>query len=204
MDADEENVQMTVKNDVSTIKNKISDFVTKFNDVYSYIKTRYPSDKTSRGLFTGDSTAMSLMKNLQNNVMSSVSGLSSDNLSYLGQIGIKFDPAMGLSISDSSQLETQLANNPSQVADLFNSTDGIASRLYNITYQYLGSDGTISRIKYSIDNNIKYLNDKMEYLTTAIDKSAANLRKQYEKLQIQYSTMLSAYSSYSSMNSGYY
>ena len=190
MQSTDTTVTATVKSDTTTIKNKITDFITKFNDVYTTIKNNYFSGKSGRGIFAGDSTALSLMNSLRNNVTSQVSGITSGNLSYLSEVGITFDPATGLTLSDSAKLTSALDNTPTQVAALFNSTSGIANNLYNVADAYTGISGSITNITDSLNNNVSYLNDRITSTQSSITKSAVTLRKQYEQLQLQLASLL--------------
>jgi len=201
MVVDDPDVSVTVNVDVESVKADMNDFINKFNDVYTYLKNNsYSSgDKDSRGIFVGDSTARSLIVTMTNSGIGQITGLQADNYSYLSEVGIKFDPATGLSISDSSKLETALEENADQVADLFNSTNGIATTLYDTVENYLGVDGVISNLTESYDNNVSYYNKRIESGYKSLEKSADILRSRYEGLQIQLMTLLNASNSLSSM-----
>jgi flagellar hook-associated protein 2 len=141
------------------------------------------------------------MSTLTNLAMGEVTGLQDGNFSYLSEIGITFDPTAGLSISDSSKLETSLEENASQVADLFSSTNGIANSLYDTLDNYLGVDGSISNLIESYDSNVTYYNNKIESVNKSIEKSADILRNQYEDLQMQLLTLQYSFSSMSAFSS---
>jgi len=202
MQATDTTVTATVKNDSTTTKNKITDFISKFNDAYTSIKNNYFSSKDGRGIFAGDTTALSIMNTLRNDVTSQVSGITSGNLSYFSDIGITFDPSTGLTLSDSSKLTSALDSKPDQVAAIFNSTSGIANNLYNLTDAFTGADGSIINITNSLDNNISYLNDKITSTNDSITKSAENLRKQYEQMQMQLATLLQTQQYMSTLSGG--
>ena len=203
---DDPDVSVSVKVDTDAITKDIKKFISNFNNAYTYIKNNSYShgDKDSRGAFVGDSTARSLMSTLTNIAMGKVSGLSEDSFSYLSEIGITFSPTAGLSISDSSSLETALKENAGQVADLFNSTNGIANTLYDTLDNYLGADGSISNLIESYDNNASYYNTKIESINKSIDKSADILRNQYEDLQMQLLTLTYSFQSMNAFSSGQY
>ncbi len=199
MESSDSDVNITVTNDVDTIEEKIEDFVTKFNDVYTYIKNNSYSGESGRGIFTGNSTASSLLTTLRTLVTSEVEGIPDGNLSYLSDIGISFDSSSGLSISDSSKLEDAILNKVDQVADLFNSTNGIATQMYDMIDDYIGADGTITNTINTIDNNVSYLNDRIESINESIEKSAESLREQYHRLQEQLAQLLYAQQYFNSM-----
>lgn len=199
---DDPDVSVSVKVDTTSITNDIKEFISNFNNTYTYIKNNsYSSgDKDSRGAFVGDSTARSLMSTFTSLGIGKVDGLQDGNFSYLSEVGITFDPAGGLSISDSSKLETALEENSDQVADLFSSTNGIANTLYDTLENYLGVDGSISNLIESYDNNVSYYNKKIESMNTSIDKNADILRGQYESLQLQLMTLTYSFNSMSAFS----
>jgi flagellar hook-associated protein 2 len=202
---EEADVSVSVKVDTEAITTDIKEFITNFNNAYTYIKNNsYSSgDKANRGAFVGDSTARSLMATLTNLAMGEVTGLQDDIFSYLSEVGITFSPTTGLSISDSSLLETSLEENASQVADLFNSTNGIANSLYSTLENYLGVDGSISNLIESFDSNVTYYNKKIETMNKSIEKNADILRAQYEDLQMQLLTLTYSYNSMNALGGSY-
>ena len=200
MDAEDQTVNVSVDIDTENIKSKVNEFINKFNETYSYIKNNYASDSLGRGLFVGNSTASSLLRTLSSSVMSAVSGLPQDDMSYLSQIGIRFDPVTGLKMTDESLFVTSLKDNPSEVGALFNSENGIAATLYSNMESYLGSSGIISNITKSYDKSVSYLNDKIDSTNTSIEKRATILRSQYEQLQMQMMALYQNQSFFSSLN----
>lgn len=201
MDSTDNDVSMTVKNDTEEIKTQIQDFVNKFNDVYKFIKNNSLSEDGVRGPFVGDSTATDLRIRLGNLAYSQVSGVSDTTFNKLSSIGITFDSTNGLSVSDSSLLENSIDNNIDEVESLFNSTDGIANQFYDFVKPYLDSDGYLANIQDSFDNNISYLNDKIESAKTQISKSSETLRSKYEEMQRQVLVLLNNQSLYNSIAS---
>ncbi len=204
MDSTDTDVNISVKNDVDEIKSKIEDFISKFNDVYTYIKNNSYSGDSGRGIFTGDATASSLMSKFREIVMGKVDGLPDGNLSYLSEIGITFDSSSGLRLADSSKLETAINEKSDEVAALFNSDYGVATTLYDVVDDYTGADGTITNLISSYDNNVSYLNDRIESIQSRIDKSAEGLRKQYHMLQEQLATLLYNQQYFNQMSGGFY
>jgi flagellar capping protein FliD len=204
MDVSDNDISVAVNIDKDTIKGKVQDFIKQFNETYTYIKNRTSSDSLGRGIFAGDTTATSLMNKLSSVVMSKVDGLNDENLEYLSEVGISFDPTTGLTLSDSSKLENAITNTPSQVADLFNSENGIAASLYTTLDAYVGADGTIANLRAANDKNLNYLNDRITAINESIDKSASVLRNQYEQLQMQLVSLLSNQNFFSQTSGGFF
>ncbi len=194
---------LTVSNDVTSVKAKIQDFITKFNDVYTNIKSQSSTTKTGRGIFLGDSNTSSLLSILNSISYGTVSGISSTEINSLSKLGISFDISSGLSISNSTQLESAISNNNAQVIALFNSTNGIATTLYSRLTPYVGTNGYLTKAQTSFDTSITALNDNMTSAQTRIDKNATSLRNQYLKMQIQLSDLLNL-QTYLTTNSSFF
>lgn len=190
MEASTKTVDVTVDSDTDTIKGKIQDFVKQYNSVYSTLKNRSTSDKYSRGVFTSDASAQSLLRTLTTTAMGKVSGASNSVFSRLSGLGITFDPETGLTVADESKLTKAITDNGSDVANLFYGSDGIATTLYKTTDSFLGSTGVIANVRNAYDKNIKYLSDKITSIQTRIDKNSDTLRNKYLTMQQQYATMI--------------
>lgn len=185
MQSSDTTVNLSVKNNVESIKSTIQDFITNFNDIYTYLRENTKSTLDGRGLLIGDSNASSILSDLSAISYTPVSGISAGNLNMLYQIGISFNSTTGLSISDTSLLETKIAEDASQVEAIFNSTNGIANTLYSKVEPYLGVDGYLSLAQSSFDNNISAYDDRIASAQIRINKGADILRKSYEDLQSQ-------------------
>jgi len=191
-------VNVTVGTDVNAIQTEIQNFMTKFNTAYTYVKSNSTPGTTNRGVFMGDSNGYSILNGLSSIGYSGVSGLSAGSLKYLTQIGISFDPNSGLSVSNSSELQQAIANNPSQVEAMFNSTNGIANTLSKFITPYLGAGGYLALTQNSYQNNISYLNDRITTAQNTINTAANNLTNQYQQLQAQLITLTNMQSLYNS------
>lgn len=201
MDPTDTDITISVSSDASTIKSKLESFITNFNDLYTYLKTNSSTSSGTRGNLTGDSTASALTRFMSSVSYGQVSGLGTDALKTLSQIGITFNSTSGLSISDSSTLEDALTSNATQVEDLFNSSDGIASKMYNYISPYLGAGGYLDKSISNISTTISRITDSITAAQTRIDKSAASLRSTYQMLQVQLANMYTLQSSLSSLTS---
>jgi flagellar hook-associated protein 2 len=204
MSSTDKNVTVSVANDVDTVKSKIQDFIDKFNDVYTYIKSNSLDDNGTRGPFLGDALPTTLKTNMTNYAYSEVSGLDSGALNKLSEIGITFTTDGGLTISDDSELEDQIKNNIDEVEDLFNSTNGIANKLYDLIDPYVGTGGYLHNLEDSYDSNITYLDDRIKSIQKQIDKSADTLRSKYEKMQQQLVEIMAAQNLMNQFSQGFF
>jgi flagellar hook-associated protein 2 len=197
MGADDTDVTIDVANDVTAVKTKIDDFISSFNEIYSYIKTNTTSSDGIRGVLIGDSSASSLLSLFSSTAYSPVSGLDSGTINSLSEMGITFNAATGLSISDSDQLTDALETNIDEVEQLFVSENGIATNLYNKLLPYSGYSGYLSTRKNSVDDNIESINDSITRIQTKIDKNSESLRYRYIQLQSQLSELMASVGDFS-------
>jgi flagellar hook-associated protein 2 len=198
MQSTDTTVNVSVGTDVKTIQTEIQNFITKFNTAYTYVKSNSTPGTTNRGVFMGDPNGYTVLNGLGSIGYSAVSGLPAGNLNYLTQIGISFDPTNGLSVSNSTELQQAIANNPSQVEAMFNSTNGIANSLSKFISPYLGAGGYLALTQNSYNNNISYLNNRITSAQTTINTEANNLTNQYQQMQAQLVTLSNMQSYYSS------
>lgn len=194
MKADDPSVNIAVNNSTADVKKQIETFITKFNDVYSYINNNYKTTDGKRGVLSSDANAQTLMSYLGTSAFSSIQGLPAGSLTQLNQIGISFTSGSGLSISNSTLLESKISSDATQVEQLFNSPNGLANTMYNKINPYLGVEGYLNKTRVSVDNNVKFLNDKITSTQTRIDKGAEILRRRYETLQAQLASLLTTQS----------
>ena len=204
MQVTDNNVNISVSNDIDATQAAIKDFISKFNDVYSFLKSKTTSNDGVRGVLLGDSNASSLISKLKSVAYEEVSGLNPGAISYLSQIGISFDSNSGLTISDSSLLTQQLTDNASGVKDLFTSDNGLATTLYSEIDAYVGSDGYLTSSISSYGNSTTYLDDRINSIQENINKSAEVIRSRYQKLQVQYASLLGATSMFMSSSDSYF
>ena len=192
MESSDADVSVTVSNDVKKIESNVQNFITKFNDIYQYLKANSSggSSSSAGGALAYDSNASSLLGILRSVAYTNISGLPSGSLNSLSQIGISFDAANGLSISDTAKFEQQVNEKADQVSALFNSTNGVANTLYDKINPYLGVSGYLSLKQNTYNSNVRTLNDKITTAQDRINKSADSLRTQYEKLQAQLADMI--------------
>ena len=191
------NVNISVNNNAEETKKAIEDFITKFNDVYTFIKNNSGSKDGVRGSLISEANSRSLIQTLQNSIYQEVTGLTAGSITYLSQIGISFDSGSGLSISDSTLLEQRLSDDADQVKNLFASSNGIATSLYDKVNSYLGIEGYLNVAKESYSNSTSYIDDRIETIQASINKSAEVLRNRYQNMQVQLAQLLNMQSQFS-------
>ncbi len=202
MQATDPTVNVTVQNDTTKIRGKIQSFIDTFNDLYKFIKSKTVSSNGTRGVLVGDSNATTLQRTLYSTTTSDVAGLSTGQINSLSKLGITFDINNGLSVTNPAQLDNAISSSIDQVAAVFNSTNGIATVLYDRITPYLtAATGYIDTARNRFSSAIQNLNDTISSKQARINSSADSLRKQYIQLQSQLSQLLSMQSYFSSGSS---
>ncbi|WP_337865721.1 flagellar filament capping protein FliD [Ignavibacterium sp.] len=191
-------VVITVNTDVSSIKSKIEEFINSFNSLYSYLRNNSTSTSGNRGILFGDTTTSLLTNILSTSAYQPLSGFSSDVINSLSKLGITFDVNNGLSISDSSQLESMIQSRIDEVELFFNDTNGFAENLLSKISPYSGAAGYIQSAITRINSNLTQINDSITKINSQINKRAESLRAQYQKLQTQLAELLSSQSYFTS------
>lgn len=163
------NATLNVERDTAATTKAVSDFVTAYNDLYSSIKNSF--NYKSGSALAGDSTLRSLQSEMREIMATAASGGALSNLFEVG-ITSKTDGTLQL---DSSKLSSAMSTNFSNVASLFNSTTGYATRINTWSTSALAFDGTFANRTSSLNQSLKSLADQR----TALEARMASLEKQY-------------------------
>lgn len=171
--------------DESALKAKINTFLSAYNSVIDYIKAKTGVDTTTytRGALAGESVFRDLKSDIIGMLLGQVSGIDSNKPSYLADIGITLDENLHASISDASDLSDWLDDDPDAVADLFNSTNGVAAQMEALLEPYTESYGIIYNRKESVSDRIEIMDDRIERLEERMERREAYYRRQFSALQ---------------------
>jgi flagellar hook-associated protein 2 len=184
-------VNLDISADSAKVIEKIQDFIKKFNDIYVYLKEKTRSTKEGRGLLIGDSTAENFKYLFSSMATSSVAGINADEVNSLSKLGLSFNVSEGLSVGDASKLEKLIKEKPDQVEALFNSTNGIATKLHEKILPYVNSSGFLYKRKTSFGIESEYLDDRITAVKDRVELSASNLRLRYMKSMSQMNALVS-------------
>ncbi len=209
-DSDTTSVQISSTKNTSQVKKNIENFISKFNGILEFVKTNseIDMDTYTRGALTGETVFRDVRFSLLNIATSTITDITEGDPSTLIGIGIEFDEDMNLTIADSDLLEDFLVNDSQAVQNLFNSTDGIATRVAELIDPYLETDGIIDVSKEgiesqieSIDNNIERQEERLERLQEYYIEKYAALQNTYNAVIQQQSLMDSILASVASYTS---
>jgi flagellar hook-associated protein 2 len=169
---------LTVERDTNAISTAAGKVVETYSALVSQLKSRsaYGNATTAAPVLAGDSTVRQMQDQLRGILMSPTSG---GTMTYLAQVGIS-SQADGTLKLDSSKLSSAMASDFSDVANLFSSTTGFATRLDAWATSVLQSGGLI-------DSRTKGLNQSIQAFNTQI----SSLERRMAVLQKQYTTTYS-------------
>jgi flagellar hook-associated protein 2 len=184
-------VNLDISSDSAKISEKIQDFIKKFDSIYIYLKEKTRSTKEGRGILVSDSTAESFKYLFTSLATGIVPGINKEEVNSLSKLGIGFNVSEGLSLEDSSKLEKLIKEKPEQVEALFNSTNGIAKKLYEKIEPYVNANGYLATQKKSLGINSHYLEDRITSVQDRINSSASSLRLRYMKSMSNLNAMVS-------------
>ncbi len=178
-------VSIGITNDTDKVRENINDFISTFNEIVDYLaeKTKIDTSTYTRGPLTGDLIAQQVKSKLRELITNEVTSAVSGDISFLFEAGISFDDDGKLEVSDSDLLTEKLENDLTAVENLFNSSDGVATRIESWLDDYLGADGSLAVKKESISSQIRYIDLRIDSLNKSIDQKMEYYSQQFIQLQ---------------------
>ena len=181
--ASEETV--TVSTDYEAVKGEVQGFIDAFNESINFLRkeTQYNAGTESRGALADDLKYRTISLDLRDIVSSEVTDITYSEYNLLYDIGLEMDQQGKLSIKDEDKFKTAVETNSEYVSDLFNGSDGIATRINDYLEGYIKSGGTISQSKKNISNQISTLDTRIDLENTLLDQKRNQLTKEFVDLQ---------------------
>lgn len=165
---------LTVENDPDVTITNIKAFVEQYNNVMGLVGSKLGKDQ----ILQGDSSLQRLQYNLRTKTTGQIFDTTND-LNLISQIGIKIDSA-GVMTLDENKLKDVLGSNPDGVYSLFNTTDGIATRLKTeIEAWTLSSNGIIPARENSINRQLETNRKTIETMETRLEQRRQQLVRQF-------------------------
>lgn len=166
---------------VSRNNDAITEKVTAFVDAYNKLATTIGDLRKKGGVLEADGASRSLLSELQGEFNTAVA-VSGGAYSYLSQVGVSFGKDGKLSVNK-TELSTALDTNLSSVVALFSdTTQGVASRLYNRANGMLQSDGLIDSREDGLNDRIRFANDSIDQVKVRLENVEKRLRAQFAAL----------------------
>ncbi len=189
-------LSFTIAPDQTGIKAKVQAFLDAYNASLKFLKDRTSVSVTTdtsnsttttvtsvtRGTLADDFTYMGLPKYMRSDVGGQISSAASGGPKSLYEIGITAAADGTLSISDTTKFNNAVSNNPDGVTTLFNSSDGIATRLSNRLTNFVKTGGILDNSQASVTANITSMNTAINEQEKLLTIRQTQLTQQYEAL----------------------
>jgi flagellar hook-associated protein 2 len=184
-------IQIGVTQDNTSIKKSIQDFVTAYNSLATQLSTLTKYDATTKtaGTLQGDSTAVSLQRQMRS-ILTGASGASSV-FGSLSDVGISIQASGQLSVDD-KKLTSSLSN-LTEVKKMFSASsptddtaqDGIAQRLRAFGDQVLGTDGALTTKTAGLNKILSSNSKDQDAFNLRLANTEKRIRAQYSALDTQ-------------------
>jgi flagellar hook-associated protein 2 len=184
-DAGDTATTLTVARDSAAVQTSVKDFFTKYNSVLSYLrdKTSVDADTKTHQVLSEDQTILRLRNSLRVLPFNPVASVQAGYPKVLTAIGVTVGTDGGLTLTDTTAFEDALAADPAKIADLFNSTSGIAVSMKTLLKDFTSSDGVIGKVSDDISLQIKNLGTRITNFDARLDKKVEAYRSEFVKLQ---------------------
>lgn len=194
-------ITVNVKADTEGIRKVVDDFVTAYNDLTKLLstQTKYDSETKTAGALQGDSTAVSLQRQLRN--MLGASTPASSTFPTLSSVGIAIQ-SDGTLLVDDTKFNKAVQDNLGEMRKLFTATDltnnsrsGIATQLRKFTDSVLSVEGMLTTRTKGLDDSLDRNEDEQDKFNTKMVNAEKLLRAQYSALDSKMAPLnsLSAY-----------
>lgn len=172
---------LTIVTDTTAVTDSVTNFVKAYNDLYSAMKNS--SAYKSKSALEGDATLRGLQTQMRSIASSTVSG---GTMTTLGEVGLSFQVNGTLQLN-SSKLNSAMANDFNDVANLFNSATGFATKFDAMSTSALAFDGTFATKTNGLNQSIKNIGDQI----TSLESRMVRLQKQYTTTYSNLNVLLS-------------
>ncbi|MDF2560305.1 MAG: hypothetical protein K0R99_1751 [Microbacterium sp.] len=160
----------------------VKDILTRIDNGSKATVAANPGDKTTLGVFTGDSTVRSLRTAIADAIQYPIDGVSPSS------IGISTD-MYGVLSFDEEKFAEALAKDPDAVAGLFSD---VASRVQETAKVYSDKyDGLLTSRITGQESEVKSLGEQMERWDVRLAQRKANLERTYARLEVMLSQLQS-------------
>ncbi|MDP6353552.1 MAG: flagellar filament capping protein FliD [Planctomycetota bacterium] len=181
-------VQVNIDNDIDGMLDGIQEFVDAYNGTIGFFEDQTKVEEGgTRGALAGDQDYLRLRLNLRRSINDTINIDGVTN--FLRDIGLSI--GTGVNDTNNLQLDTNalraaLANDISFVRDLLtHPTNGAATRITDLTDEYLRPNGAISRDRNLLNANIDRLGDRLNIFNDRVDSRETLLRNQFNAIAEQ-------------------
>lgn len=181
---------LTVARDTSAINTAAASLVETYNALATQLKSRsaYGSATQAAATLAGDGTVRLMQDQLSSILRTAATPASGGTLTSLSQVGISLQVDGKLKL-DSSKLNSAMANNFSDVTNLFSSASGYVTRLNSWADSVVQTNGLIDVRTQNFNTNIKRYSEQVSQLETRVSVLQKRYTTQYTNLNQMLSNM---------------
>jgi flagellar hook-associated protein 2 len=196
---------LSVGADVTGIQAKVQSFLDAFNSTVKYLNERTATtvsantntfgtttvNSVTRGVLSDDPTYLSLLMNLRLDAGGAVTTPSAGGPSLLSELGITAAADGTLSVTDATKFSEALNDGSETVAALFNSENGIATRLATRLAGFVNAGGVVDGSLASTALQLNRANDSIHAQEALLKVRESMLMQQFTQLQKSLSQLTS-------------
>jgi flagellar hook-associated protein 2 len=178
---------ITVTADTATNQSNIQTWVDSVNSLMSFLKEQltFDSKASQQKPLYGDSTANAIRQDVRSKLTAQLSGLGSSTVTALSRLGITFSVQTGLLEVDTTRLDEQLKARPAEVSAFFTALKG---ELTSVAGDKL-LDQLTKTVSGTITTRIDGLNDEIESLQQAQERTQQRLTLKEQMLRAQFTRL---------------
>lgn len=174
---------LTVERDSASATKAVENFVTAYNELYTAMKSAFAYKSGSA--LAGDPTLRSLQQQMREIVATAASGGIYANLFEVG-ISSKSDGTLQL---DNGKLANVMSSHFADLAALFNSASGFATRLDSWSTTALGVGGAFDSRTTTLNDTLRKISNEKGVLETRLSALEKRYRAQYSSLNVALANM---------------
>lgn len=184
-EATEAPTAIDISADTEAVKASVQEFLDSYNDAYAYLSEKVKIDQTTyeRGDLAGDFTYKSLWQQMRSTLGNAVTMTDPEDPNSLGMIGISAGRDGVFTITDETKLFEFVASDPEALAEIFNDTTGIGSRVDSLLDRFVSIDGVIENSKDSVESKMDAFDRRLAALERQEQFMEERLIEQYGAIQ---------------------
>ena len=186
IDLQESNVGATenllIENDVATAKELVTNFVDAYNEVMTTIDTltAFNAETESAAPLIGDATIRGIRDQVRRELSIPVKDLNAP-FSVLTDVGVEVQLDGKLSVNE-AKLDAAISDEFVKFGQLFSTSDGFATRLYDLADGFLSSDGILESRTQGLTEKIEGFTDDRAALNERLASLETRLLRQFNAL----------------------
>lgn len=182
-------VTVSVTQDTDSAKAAVLAFVEAYNELQAEIKSQTDSgiNGGTAGVFASDSATRQIQSLIRTELNAAPTGITGA-YTNLSSIGVSFQRDGTLAL-DEATLDAAILADSDNVAELFSSADGYATRLDGVVSEMLVFNGSIDARTNAFKDRISNLEDRQANMESQLERTEARLRARFTALDVLIASM---------------